>query len=175
MAKYPASVRSALCYTLLSLGSECCARRLPLPRGHPWPDSNARSPRFGPNADRVRAAPRWQPPANAASSGVDCVPQCLISSLNTRRTVTIAPAAVYRHGRRGGAAHCSLSHRADGARMTLRHLVQPYSTITVLLGFTSSVGLSFNQRPNSLFSRRQLGESPAAGGAVSPTYNMACY
>ena len=34
------------------------------PRGHPWP--SARSPRFGPNADRVRAAP--QPPANAASS-----------------------------------------------------------------------------------------------------------
>ena len=61
----------------------------------------------------------------------------------------------------------------------LRHLVQPYSTITVLLGFTSSVGLSFNQsdtqRPNSLFSRRQLDESSAAGGAVSPTYNMACY
>jgi len=55
------------------------------------------------------------------------------------------------------------------------HLVQPYSTITVLLGFTSSVGLNFNQRPNSLFSRRQLDESSAAGGAVSPTYNMACY
>ena len=44
-----------------------------------------------------------------------------------------------------------------GRSMTLRplwHLVQLYSTILVLLGFTSSVGLSFNQRPNSLFSRR---------------------
>jgi hypothetical protein len=34
------------------------------PRGHPWLD--APSPRFGPKADRVRAAP--QPAANAASS-----------------------------------------------------------------------------------------------------------
>ena len=34
------------------------------PRSHPWPDT--KSPRFGPNADRVRAAE--QPAANAASS-----------------------------------------------------------------------------------------------------------
>ena len=48
------------------------------------------------------------------------------------------------------------------------NLVQPHSTTLVLLGFTSSVGLrNFNQRPNSLFSRRQLDNSTAAWGSES--------
>jgi hypothetical protein len=72
-----------------------------------------------------------------------------------------------------------LVHRKKPGRRLrgLKHPHEPAGSVslprtTVLLGFTS-VGLSFNQRPNSLFrvSRRQLDESSAAGGAVSPTYN----